>query len=86
MTDYAIVIEKSGQGYGAWVPDLPGCIATGSTEREVRTRIAEAIRLHLEGLREDGHAVPSPTTRVGYADGTAVAESQESYPKTTSGK
>lgn len=51
---YAIVIEKSPTGYGAYVPDLPGCVAVAETEAEVRDLIREAIEFHLEGLRDDG--------------------------------
>ena len=59
---YAVVIEKSGNGYSAYVPDLPGCVAAGSTRREVETLIREAIEFHLEGIREDGDPIPQPTT------------------------
>jgi predicted RNase H-like HicB family nuclease len=58
---YAIVIEHSGNNYSAYVPDLTGCVATGSTARQVRTRIRQAMVMHLEGLREDG--VPFPPSR-----------------------
>ena len=51
---YAVVIEKAQNNYSAYVPDLPGCIATGATVREVERAIKEAIRFHLEGLSEDG--------------------------------
>jgi len=55
---YAIVIENAGPNYSAYVPDLPGCIATGATIEEVEREIREAIEFHLEGLREDGSPVP----------------------------
>jgi predicted RNase H-like HicB family nuclease len=55
---YAIVIEKAGSNYSAYVPDLPGCIATAATIPEVETEIRGAIRFHLDGLKEDGFAVP----------------------------
>ena len=58
---YAIVIEKAGNNYSAYVPDLPGCIATGATVEETETQIREAIELHLEGMREDGLPIPKPT-------------------------
>ena len=51
---YAIIIEKSDAGFGAFVPDLPGCVAVGETEDEVRQLIREAIELHIDGLRESG--------------------------------
>ncbi len=61
---YAIVIDRSSTGYSAYVPDLPGCVAAGSTRVEVERLIREAIQLHLEGMREDGEAIPEPTTGV----------------------
>ncbi|MBN9348914.1 MAG: type II toxin-antitoxin system HicB family antitoxin, partial [Devosia sp.] len=51
---YAVVIEKANQNFSAYVPDLPGCIATGATVQEVEVEIGEAIRLHIEGMLEDG--------------------------------
>ena len=65
---YAIVIEKVGSNYSAYVPDLPGCVATGATIEEVEAQIREAISFHLEGLREDGLPVPAPASRVEYVD------------------
>jgi predicted RNase H-like HicB family nuclease len=59
---YLVVVEKAASGYGAHVPDLPGCIAAAGTEEEVRTLIREAIELHLEGLREHGEPVPMPSS------------------------
>jgi predicted RNase H-like HicB family nuclease len=59
---YAIVIEHAGSNYSVYVPDLPGCVATGSTIDEARERITEAVALHLEGMHEDGEAVPPATT------------------------
>lgn len=59
---YAVVIEKAPNNYAAFVPDLPGCVATGATPEEVRQQIAEAIEFHIEGLRENGDDVPEPTT------------------------
>lgn len=64
----AIVIEKAAANYSAYVPDLPGCVATGATVEEVETQIREAIALHVEGLREDGLPVPAPASRVEYVD------------------
>ena len=61
---YAIVIEKGERNYSAYVPDLPGCVATGATLDEVKSEIRDAIELHLEGMREDGEAIPLPTSRV----------------------
>ena len=65
---YAIVIEKANSNYSAYVPDLPGCIATGETEAEVESLIREAIEFHVTGLREDGLAVPPPSSKVEYVD------------------
>ena len=65
---YAIVIEKAANNYSAYVPDLTGCIATGSTVPEVEREIREAIRFHLDGLRADGLAVPPPTSLVEYVE------------------
>ena len=63
---YAIVIEKAEGNYSAYVPDLPGCVATGASVAEVEAEMSEAIRLHVEGLREDGLPVPEPTTIAEY--------------------
>ncbi len=63
---YAIVIEKMKSNYSAYVPDLPGCIATGSTIKETEASIKEAIAFHLEGMREDRQSIPEPTSLVEY--------------------
>ncbi len=60
--NYLVVIEKGEQGYGAHVPDLPGCIAAGETREQVLGLIREAIEFHIEGLREQGEKVPSPSS------------------------
>ena len=65
---YAVVIEKAEQNYSAYVPDLPGCVATGDSVAEVQQSIREAIELHLEGMREDGIPVPPPSSQVDYID------------------
>ena len=59
---YAVVIERAPDNYAAYVPDLPGCVATASTREELLDEIREAIQLHIEGLREDGEPVPQPQT------------------------
>lgn len=59
---YTVVIEKGDTSYGAYVPDLPGCVAVGETLEEVKTLIAEAIEFHIEGMLEDGLSIPQPTT------------------------
>ena len=58
--EYAVVIEKASDNYCAYVPDLPGCVATGKTPEETCQRITEAIAFHLEGLKEDGLPIPEP--------------------------
>lgn len=65
---YAVVIEKAVGNFSAYVPDLPGCVATGATVEDVEREIREAIAFHLEGLRQDGFAIPAPTSKVEYID------------------
>jgi len=65
---YAIVIEQAQGNYSAYVPDLPGCVATGATVTEVEAEIREAIAFHLEGMREDGNPIPQPSSQVEYVD------------------
>ena len=65
---YAVVIEKAPSNYAAYVPDLPGCIATGATVAETESLIREAIEFHLEGLRADGSPIPPPSSHVEYVD------------------
>ena len=65
---YAIVIEKAPSNFAAYVPDLPGCIATGATVTETEALIREAIEFHLEGLKADGLPIPPPNSQVEYVD------------------
>ena len=65
---YAVVIEKAPSNYAAYVPDLPGCIATGATVVETESLIREAIEFHLEGLRAEGLPIPPPSSQVEYVD------------------
>ncbi len=65
---YAVVIEKAANNYSAYVPDLPGCVATGATVAEAEVQIREAIEFHLEGLREDGLPIPPASSQVEYVD------------------
>lgn len=65
---YAVVIEKARSNYSAYVPDLPGCVATGATIEEVEKEIREAIEFHIEGMRQDGEIVPQPSSSVEYVD------------------
>jgi predicted RNase H-like HicB family nuclease len=65
---YAVVIEKAAENYSAYVPDLPGCIATGPTVEAVEAEIRQAIRFHVEGLKADGLPIPLPTTIADYVE------------------
>ena len=65
---YAVVIEKADGNYSAYVPDLPGCVAAGDTVATVEREIRDAIRFHIEGLKEDGLPVPQPTSSVEYVE------------------
>ena len=65
---YAIVIENAGSNFSAYVPDLPGCVATGDTIAAVEQLVREAIEFHLEGMREDGTPIPPPSSRVDYVE------------------
>ena len=61
--EYLVVIEKDPKSYGAYVPDLPGCVAVGESRREVLKLIREAVSLHIEAMREAGEVVPAPTSK-----------------------
>ena len=65
---YAIVIEKAANNYSAYVPDLPGCVATGANIQEVNQQIKKAIAFHLDGLREEGLPIPEATTLCEYVE------------------
>jgi predicted RNase H-like HicB family nuclease len=65
---YLIVIEPTGTGFSAYSPDLPGCVATGASRDECEREMREAIAFHLDGLREEGEAVPPPTTSAAFVD------------------
>ena len=68
---YTVVIERTSNNYAAYVPDLPGCVATASTREELLEEIRDAIEFHIEGMREDGEPVPHPQAT---ADVVEVAE------------
>ena len=70
--EYAVVIEKASDNYCAYVPDLPGCVATGKTREETWKLISEAIVFHLEGLKEDGLPIPATGVFCGYGEGVRV--------------
>lgn len=65
---YAIVIEQAKGNFSAYVPDLPGCVATGASIEEAETSLREAIAFHLDGLREDGTPIPPASSRVEYVE------------------
>ncbi len=65
---YAVIIEEGENSFGAYVPDLPGCVAVAETREEVVRLIQEAIDFHIEGLREDGQPVPEPSSSVEYIE------------------
>jgi predicted RNase H-like HicB family nuclease len=65
---YAAIIEKGPTSYGAYLPDLPGCVAVADTEAEVRKLIREGVAIHLEEMRRDGETIPLPTSRVEYVE------------------
>lgn len=69
---YVVVIEEGPESWGAYVPDLPGCIAVGESRDEILQLIKEAVALHLEGLIADGVSIPSPHTQVEYVDVSAA--------------
>ena len=65
---YMVVIEEGETSFGAYVPDLPGCVAVAETESEVKQLIQEAIEFHLEGLRETGAEIPKPSSKSDYVE------------------
>jgi len=68
MPKFAVMFEPSATGFAAYVPDLPGCVAAAGTMAEVEQLISEAIAFHIQGMREDGLAIPMPTTRCDYVE------------------
>lgn len=69
---YAVVFEKTDTGFSAYVPDLPGCVATGETTEDTRSAIREAVQFHLDGLREDGDPIPAATAVTDYVETDAA--------------
>lgn len=65
---YAVVVEAGESGFGAYVPDLPGCVAAGATREEVVRLIQEAIEFHIEGLKDAGEAIPPPSSTIEFVD------------------
>lgn len=72
MSEYVVIYEQGPRSWGAWVPDLPGCVAAGDTRAEVEQLIREAIDAHIENLREHGEPVPEPSSTVGMVEARAV--------------
>ena len=68
MSRYLVIIEESGTGYSAFLPDLPGCVATGATRDEVEKAMREGVEFHVEGLRESGEPVPRPRLMAAYVE------------------
>jgi predicted RNase H-like HicB family nuclease len=68
MKKYLVVIEKTGTGFSAYSPDLDGCVATGSTRQEVEKNMQEAIQFHLDGMAEEGLAIPEPNSYSSYVE------------------
>jgi predicted RNase H-like HicB family nuclease len=65
---YLVIIERAESNYGAYSPDLPGCVATGDTIEEVKENMRDAIEFHLEGMRLHGEAIPEPSTQSIYVE------------------
>lgn len=65
---YMVILEKGPASYGAYVPDLPGCVAAGETKAEVVKLIQEAIEFHIEGLQEEGLPIPEPSSTIEYVE------------------
>ena len=65
MSEYAVIYERGPTSWGAWVPDLPGCVAVGESRADVERLIGEALEAHIDSLREHGDPVPEPTSTAG---------------------
>ncbi len=65
---YAVVIEKTESNFSAFVPDLPGCVATGSTRKDVEDNIRQAIEFHIASMKQDGEKIPQPNSSVEYIE------------------
>jgi predicted RNase H-like HicB family nuclease len=65
---YAVVLEAAETGFGAYVPDLPGCVAAGASREEVLRLIQEAVEFHIDGLRDAGEPIPEPTSTIAFVD------------------
>lgn len=65
---YAVVVEAGKTGFGAYVPDLPGCVAAGASREEVLILIQEAVEFHIDGLKDAGEPIPEPTSTIAFVD------------------
>jgi len=65
---YAVVVEAAEKGFGAYVPDLPGCVAAGASREEVLRLIQEAVEFHIDGLRDAGEPIPEPASTIAFVD------------------
>jgi len=72
LNHYVVIYERGPTSWGAWVPDLPGCVAAGDTRAQVEQLIREAIDAHIESLREHGELVPEPSSTAGFVEARAV--------------
>ncbi len=86
MRRYLIVIEKAEGNWGAFVPDLPGCVALGDTVEETVRLMREAIDMHLEGMAEDGDPIPEPTTLADYIEVDVPAKTKPAATRSRAGK
>ena len=77
---YAVVIERGKKNYGAYVPDVPGCVAVGDTVQEALANIREALEFHFEGMRDDGAAIPDPASLVDYVEVNTASPSANAAP------
>jgi predicted RNase H-like HicB family nuclease len=68
---YAVIVEEGENSFGAYMPDLPGCVAVADTKEEVLELIQKAIEFHIEGLREDGQPIPGPSSSIEYVERAA---------------
>ena len=71
MQKYLIIIEKTTTGFSSYSPDIPGCVSTGITRIDVETNMREAIEFHLEGMQEEGHPIPEPSSESAYLEVTS---------------
>ena len=68
MSKYLVIIERTETGFSSFSPDLPGCVSTGRTRREVEANMKEAIQFHLDGMKEEGYPIPAPTSQSTYLE------------------